>query len=181
MASELGVTGTIGSAIIAQAIAGETIAFARIVAAHHDDMVRVCFVICGDRELAQDAAQSAWPIAWRNLRSLRDPERLRPWLITIAAREVRRMARRERRHQLVEVSVADVGSADLDPGSRTSEVDLGAAMARLDPDERQVIALRHVAGLDATEIGRALGLSSSGVRSRLARAIERLREELGDA
>jgi DNA-directed RNA polymerase specialized sigma24 family protein len=41
-----------------------------------------------------------------------------------------------------------------------------------------VLALRHVAGFDATEIGRAMGLSPSGVRSRLMRAAARLRSEL---
>jgi DNA-directed RNA polymerase specialized sigma24 family protein len=40
--------------------------------------------------------------------------------------------------------------------------------------------MRHVGGYDATEIGRAMGMSASGVRSRLARLIERLRKELND-
>ena len=59
------------------AAAGDAVAFARIVGAHHDDMARVCCVVCGDLELAQDAVQAAWPIAWRRLDTLRDPERLR--------------------------------------------------------------------------------------------------------
>ena len=166
--------------MVAQAAAGDAFAFGRIVAAHHDDMARVCYVICGDRDLAQDAVQAAWPIAWRKLGTLRDPERLRPWLVTIAAREARHLARTERRHQVVEIEVADIGSDVGDPGTRAGITDLAAALRRLRADERQVLALRHIAGLDATEIGQALGLSASGVRSRLARAVERLRKELGD-
>jgi ATP/maltotriose-dependent transcriptional regulator MalT len=53
------------------AAAGDVSAFARIVTEHHDHMARVCFVICGDLDMAQDAVQAAWPIAWRKLASLR--------------------------------------------------------------------------------------------------------------
>ncbi len=52
---------------VERAIAGDEIAFARIIAAYHLDLVRVAFVICGDEALAEDAAQAAWWIAWRKL------------------------------------------------------------------------------------------------------------------
>ena len=64
-------------------------AFARIIHAHHDDMTRICFVICADIDLADEAVQGAWLIAWRKLHSLRDPARLRPWLVSVAANEAR--------------------------------------------------------------------------------------------
>ena len=73
--------------VVAQAAAGDEGGFARIIQAHHDDMTRVCFVICGDLDIADEAVQAAWPIAWRKLGSLREPERLRPWLASIAANE----------------------------------------------------------------------------------------------
>ena len=60
---------------VALAAAGDEAAFTRIVRAHHDDMTRVCFVICGDLDVADEAVQAAWPIAWRKLGSLRDPGR----------------------------------------------------------------------------------------------------------
>lgn len=54
------------------AAAGDTVEFARIVAAHHADMTRVAYVVCGgDQELAADAVQAAWTIAWKKLGSLR--------------------------------------------------------------------------------------------------------------
>ena len=83
---------------VERAIAGDEVAFARIVAAYHLDLVRVAFVICGDEGLAEDAAQAAWWIAWRKLPSLRDPERLRPWLVAVAANEARKLVKREHRH-----------------------------------------------------------------------------------
>jgi hypothetical protein len=50
---------------VARAAAGDESAFARIIQAHRDDMTRVCFVICGDLDIADEAVQAAWPIVWR--------------------------------------------------------------------------------------------------------------------
>jgi RNA polymerase sigma-70 factor (ECF subfamily) len=176
----LSISTGIAATTVAEAAAGDANALARIVAAHHDDMARLAFVICGDQDLAQDAVQAAWPKAWRKLGSLRDPDALRPWLMSVAANEARTLIRRQVRHPVVEIEVADVGSSAGDPGRRAASLDLAAALRRLSPDDRALIALRHVAGFDSTEIGRALGMTPSSVRSRLARVLARLREELRD-
>ncbi len=178
MASELTMTAAIPATIVADAAAGDADALARIVGAHHDDMARIAYVISGDQDLAQDAVQSAWPLAWRKLGTLKDPARLRQWLMAIAANEARQLLRRRRRHVVVEIEVADIGTRTADPGSQPGVTDLGIALSRLSPEDRALLALRHVAGFDATEIGRALGMSPSGVRSRLARLLGRLREDL---
>ena len=180
MVGELTITGGIAAATVADAAAGDVDALARIVGAHHDDMARICYVICGDQDMAQDAVQAAWPIAWRKLGSLRDTDRLRPWLMSVAANEARQIMRRQRRHLVVEIEVADTGSYRGDPAHNPALTDLVVALRRLSPDDRTLLALRHVAGFDATEIGRALGMSPSGVRSRLARLLTRLRTELQD-
>jgi len=164
---------------VAQAAAGDAAAFADIVAAHHDDMARVCFLICGSQDGAQDAVQAAWAIAWRKLPSLRQPDHLRPWLVSIAANEARQAVRRARRHAVVQIEIADIGSDEHDPSSRIERSDLAAALHRLPEDDRSLLALRYVAGFDASEISHALGISPSGVRSRLMRAATRLRSELG--
>jgi len=180
MVSELSAPGAIPASIVEAAAAGDTMAFARIVRAHHDDMVRVCQIVCGDPELAQDAAQSAWPIAWRRLGGLRDTNKLRPWLVSVAANEARQLVRRRLRDRVVPIELADVGSSRHDPATRSGDADLLAAVRLLPADDRALLALRYVAGFDASEIGRALGLSGSGVRSRLSRLVGRLRTEVGD-
>jgi RNA polymerase sigma-70 factor (ECF subfamily) len=180
MEQELATPRGLAPITVAQAAAGDAAAFADIVAEHHDDMARVCFVICGSQDAAQDAVQAAWVIAWRKLSALREPDHLRPWLVTIAANEARRALRRRRREHVVQIEVADVGSDELDPSGRADRSDLAAALRRLSDDDRTLLALRHIAGFDATEIGRALGMSPSGVRSRLMRAAARLRLELND-
>ena len=181
MVGEQAISGGIAATIVADAAGGDADALARIVGAHHDEMARICYVICGDQDMAQDAVQAAWPIAWRKLGTLRDPARLRPWLMAVAANEARLILRRQRRYQVVEIDVADVGSPRHDPATDPALTDLTIALRGLAADDRALLAMRYVAGFDATEIGRELGISPSGVRSRLARLVERLRSELRDA
>jgi RNA polymerase sigma factor (sigma-70 family) len=165
---------------VERAIAGDEFAFARIVAAYHLDLVRVAFVILGDEGLAEDAAQAAWWIAWRKLRALRDPDRLKPWLVAVAANEARKLVRREHRHGVVELKVAADPSPGADPGGAIDHVDLANALRHLKPEDRALVALRYAADLDSSELAPILGISPSGVRTRLSRLLDRLRKELGD-
>jgi RNA polymerase sigma-70 factor (ECF subfamily) len=167
--------------VLEQAVAGDEVAFARIVAAYHADMVRVAYGICGEHALAQDAVQAAWLIAWRKLRAVREPDRLRSWLVAVAANEARHVARRQHRRTIVELALDPPDNGAPDPADDIPRVDLGNALQRLKPEERSLIALRYGADLDSTEIGPILGLTASGVRARLARLMGRLRKELGDA
>jgi RNA polymerase sigma factor (sigma-70 family) len=179
------VEGQVRGSLVEQAARGDEAAFARIVAACHDDMARVCFIVCRDTDLAQEAAQAAWPLAWRKLDSIRDPDRLRPWLISIAANEARQLMRRRGRRAVREVAIEPMtdessGSQVGDPADRAAEIDLANAMARLDLEDRAMVAMRYVAGLTSREIGAAMGMSPGGVRTRLARLLGRLREDLRD-
>jgi len=166
------------------AVAGDEVAFARIVDAYHGDLVRVAYVVAGDEQLAQDAVQATWTIAWRKLGSLRDPERLRPWLVSVAANQARQMVRSQHRRVVAEIRVRPVADPAPDPAGDPSAIadrlDLLAAFNRLKAEERSLLALRYLAGLDSTEISTLVGVSPTGVRSRLSRLLERLRKELRD-
>jgi len=168
------------SALIARAAAGDTAAFSRIVATHHADMLRVAHLVGGDPDVAADAAQAAWAIAWRRLPSLRDPERLRPWLMSVAANEARQIVRRQGRRRVREIAVDDIPGGSVD-ASVVARLDLAVALDRIDPRDRAMLAMRFAVGLDSNEIGREMGMTATAVRSRMSRAIARLREELGDA
>jgi len=165
-------------AIVRSAATGDEVAFARIVAEHHASMARVAFVICGDADTTRDVLQNAWTIAWRRLDTLREPARIRPWLIAIAANEARKAAKRGRRARVVDISETLRHDAGDDPISSLEVVDLELALRGLSPDDRALLAMRYGAGLDSSEIGRQLGLTASGVRSRIVRVLERLRVEL---
>jgi RNA polymerase sigma-70 factor (ECF subfamily) len=164
--------------ILAQAQAGEEGAFARLVEAHHQSRVRVAYVVCGDVDLARDSAQAAWVRAWQRLDTIREPAKLRAWLVAIAANEARQASRSQRRRALRELPMPiedPVGDTGVPEGA-----DLAAALARLDPDDRGLIAMRYLAGLDSEEIAVATGRTASGVRVRLSRLLARLREDLSD-
>jgi RNA polymerase sigma-70 factor (ECF subfamily) len=165
-------------ATVRSAATGDHAAFAQLVAEHHAFMARVAFVIAGDAEMTIDAVQSAWAIAWRRMGSLRDPSQIRAWLVAIAANEARQAMRRRRRERVVDISelVARSDAGYLDASADV--VDLDRALRGLKAEERSLLAMRYAAGLDSSEIARQIGMSASGVRSRLARLLERLREDL---
>ncbi|HLO36549.1 MAG TPA: sigma-70 family RNA polymerase sigma factor, partial [Candidatus Deferrimicrobium sp.] len=112
------------------------------------------------------------------LKDLRDPDRLRPWLMSLAANEARQMARSRRRRTVRELAVADPARpADID---HAAMIDLADALGRLDPKDRAIVGLRFLGGFESAEIGRAIGMTATGVRVRLHRLLERMRKDLGD-
>ncbi len=152
-------------------------AFEALVDRHHADLVRVAYAVCRDPDLASEAAQGAWLAAWRNAAAVRDPGRVRGWLVAIAANEARRLYRRERQRSRLEPASAPPGR----PSVLSTDLDLVAALDRLDLADRALIAMRYGLDMDATEIAAAIGGTASGVRGRLSRLIARLRKDLDDA
>ena len=166
--------------VVASAAQGDEIAFGRIVAAYHADMHRVCVFVCGDQSIAEDAVQAAWAIAWRKLDTVRDSERLKPWLVSVAVNQARDMMRKRNRQAEVEY-ISQPGreyGGGIDPATGIDALDMRAALRALEPEDRALLAMRYVAGFNATELSAALGISPSGVRNRLERLTARLREEL---
>jgi RNA polymerase sigma-70 factor (ECF subfamily) len=174
---------TFPAAVVRAAAAGDEIAFARLVAALHQDLVRVAYVVCSEPDLAQDAAQSAWSIAWRKLRDVRDPDRVRTWLIAVAANEARQLMRRRRRQGIREIRLDPATGDRLPPAGASTlddRLDVGSVLAELGADDRRLIAMRYSAGLTSAEIADVVGLSPGAVRMRLSRLLLRLRSELAD-
>lgn len=168
----------LATTVVERAASGDEVAFARLVAEHHASMMRVAYVIVGDAEAASDAVQSAWSIAWRRLAGLRDRRQVRPWLVAIAANEARQVRRRRYRASVIEISsVREQGGGD-DPADHISVVDLRGALDRLSDEDRTLLTLKFVGRLDSSQIATQLGLSPSGVRSRLDRLLERMRRDL---
>jgi len=165
--------------VLARARRGEQAAFTQLVEIHHEQMVRVAYLVCGDAELARDAAQAAWIKAWQGLPGLRNAERLRPWLLTIAVNEARQISRSRRRRPVVQIDSVVVEPSSAGPSP--DRVDLIAALANLSAADRSLLALRYVAGIETEAIARATGRSASGTRTRLSRLLAKLREEVRDA
>jgi RNA polymerase sigma-70 factor (ECF subfamily) len=165
--------------LLTAAAAGDEIAFRRIIAEHHDDMRRVAIAIARDPAVAEEATQAAWLIAWKKIGDVRDEANLRPWLVSVAANEVKRILRKRRRRAEVEIATDVSGQpGGIDPATGVDVMDLRSSLRRLDPDDRALLAMRYVAGFDSNELATALGISPSGTRNRLERLRKRLRQEL---
>jgi RNA polymerase sigma-70 factor (ECF subfamily) len=164
---------------VRRALAGDEAAFEWIVERFSADMAQVCFVVCGDQALTEEAVAAAWPLAWGRLHTLRETDRLGSWLISIAANQARQIARSSRRRSVREITVLTMDEPTTS-SEREGHIDLANALARLKPDDRALLALRYVAGFDSNELARAIGLSPSGTRARLARLLDRMRTELSD-
>lgn len=168
----------IPATVVVDAAAGDRAAFTELVSAYHTDMLRLAMVVSCDADVANDAVQAAWQHAWRKLGQLRDPARVRPWLLSIAANEARQALRRRSNLVVIPETMKDDAAADApDP---IDAIELARALETLRPDDRRLIGLRYVSGFSAPEIGPMIGLSPEGVRSRLKRILDRLRKELGE-
>jgi len=158
--------------------AGDARAFAGIVASYHEDLARIAYFVSGDLDIAEEAEQSAWGIAYRRLGDLREAERLRPWLMSIAANEARQLVRSRGRRTVREIAVGR--SSVPDEIDHAAVLDLGAALSKLEPKDRQLLGLRFVGGLESREIADVMGISPGAVRVRLHRLLDRLRKDLRD-
>ncbi len=163
--------------VLARVRQGDHAAFTELVVAHDADMVRLCLVICRDPDLARDATQNAWHRLWSRPPTLRDESKLRSWLLSVAANEARQQLRRHRVGAVRELRTQE-GRISTDPAGDSDLLDLGGALARLDPAERELLGLRYALGMNSNEVAAHLGLSPEGVRSRLHRLLTRMRKDL---
>jgi RNA polymerase sigma factor (sigma-70 family) len=132
-----------------------------------------------DATEAEDVVQEACLTAWRKLGHLRAATSLRPWFLAIVASRCRR-ARRSR--WLSVVKQADPVAIVADPSDPSGMVaaDLRLACRRLAHDELLVLTLHYCLDLPLDEVGTTLGISREAAKSRLYRAVRKLRPMLED-
>jgi RNA polymerase sigma-70 factor, ECF subfamily len=168
------------AALIRQARRGSADAIEALVRRHWDSAHRAAYLIVHDAQAAEDIAQEAMLAAVRSIDSFDRRRPFRPWLHRIVVNRaldwVRARARRP------EVSVEAAGRSGERPApERASEAlsdELMRALASLAPDERALIVMRHLLGYRSPELARILGLPAGTVRTRLARALTRVRDQL---
>jgi RNA polymerase sigma-70 factor, ECF subfamily len=149
-------------------------------------VLRVAAALVGMAD-AEDAAQEAILRAWQAWPTLRDAQSLRPWLLQITVNVCRSWLRsRFGRHQRMTEPLPDeepglpgvLLETSLGTPGHMAELDLHQALAELPDELRLIVTLRYFGGMDSTEIGRALDMPASSVRTRLRRALGLLRQEL---
>ena len=163
---------------------GDARAYEELVRPHQEIAFRVAYVITRNAADAEDAVQDALVKAWRALGRFRAGEPLRPWLLQIAANEARNRRRSAGRRERLALAAASLsGEAAPSP----EDAVLGAAererllkLLEALPDQgREVLACRYLLDLSEEETAGALDVRLGTVKSRSARALEKLREAYG--
>jgi RNA polymerase sigma-70 factor (ECF subfamily) len=162
--------------LVEQARRGDHDAFAALVHASVARLDTAARLILRDAELARDAVQDGLFRAWRDLRSLRDPERFDAWLHRLVVNSCLDAARRKRRRP-VEVHVAELPHSSRDDRLESlGERELVASVLRqLDERERSIVVMHYYLGMPLTDVAAALGVPPGTVKSRLNRALGEMR------
>jgi RNA polymerase sigma-70 factor, ECF subfamily len=152
---------------------------------HQELAFRAAYLITGDAAEAQDAAQEAFVKAYYALPRFRSGSPFRPWLLRIVANEARNRRLAGARRANLALRAADDGPrpADIDaPEAAALAAERRASLLRalndLREDDRLVIAYRYFSELTEAEMAELLGVARGTVKSRLSRALGRLRERL---
>jgi RNA polymerase sigma-70 factor (ECF subfamily) len=173
------VNGTVQREVVERAAQGDQAAFAILATGHVDRCYALAYRILRDTHRAQDATQQALLNAWRDLATLRDPDRFDAWLHRIVvhacyveSRGERRWTARVRALSVVPPNLPDVAKSVVDRDA------LEHAFRLLTPEQRAVVVLHHHLGYPLTEIAATLGIPEGTARSRLHHAVRQLRVAL---
>lgn len=176
------------SELVERARRGDHDAYGELVTRYQAIAARVAYVITTSAADAEDVAQDAFVKAYYALDRFHDGASFRPWLLRIVANEAKNRRLAAGRRPTVELSVAAdraSGETALSPEDAAVAADvrsgLLAALGGLRDDDRLALLYRYFFDLSEAEMSEALGIARGTVKSRLSRAMGRLREVYSDA
>jgi RNA polymerase sigma-70 factor (ECF subfamily) len=171
--------------LVLRAGGGEAAAWEAIIGRHREAVFRYACLQLGDTAEAEDIAQETFLRAFRSFHRFDVGRPLRPWLLRIARNLARnrwrswsRRLRATERWKNEAVSEAAGSPFLAEGGTAPAAAELRGIVARMGEPDRQVIYLRFFLGLSLEETSEALSLPLGTVKSRLSRALERLRERV---
>jgi len=157
--------------LVRAAKAGDRVAFAELIRPEYPIALRLAGGLLQDAQEAEDAVQEAALAAWRKIRNLREGSSLRPWFLGIVANRCRAV----KRNKWWSVLRSEPEEGLAPATDLASSIDLRRALRRLSYDERLVLVLRYFLDMPYDEIAATLGITAKAARSRVERAIHRLR------
>jgi len=173
------------SQLVDRARTGDVNAYEQLVERYATVAFRTAYVIAGSEADAQDACQEAFVNAFRALARFRPGASFRPWVLRIVANEARNQRRGAGRRFDLSLRVADqlgTGGAAPSPEGLAEATEERALLLRavnaLRQEDRLVVACRYFLELSSEETAGVLGWPEGTVKSRLSRALDRLREQL---
>jgi RNA polymerase sigma factor (sigma-70 family) len=169
--------------LIDRARHGDVSAFEQLVRAYQEVAFRTAWIASGGADDAEDAAQEGFMKAFAALPRFRTDAAFRPWLLSIVANEARNRRRSAGRRTALasraRTVVAGTRAAENSPEAAIlvdeSRRELLDAVKRLSDADREIVAYRYFLGLSEAETAAALGVPVGTAKSRLSRALDRLR------
>ncbi|MGQ0670102.1 MAG: RNA polymerase sigma factor [Actinomycetota bacterium] len=175
------------AALIERAKDGDVRAYEDLVERYREITFRTAYLITRSAADAEEAAQDAFVKAYYALPRFRQQAAFRPWILRIASNEARNRLRSAKRREGLALRLAGDrpgGGAAPSPEaaivSRETREALLGALGALPERDRLVIGYRYLLGLSEAETAEALGVRRGTVKSRLSRALERLKRGLPD-
>jgi RNA polymerase sigma-70 factor (ECF subfamily) len=173
------------SELVERAKRGDQSAYGELVQAHQGIAFRTAYLVSGDAAEAEDATQEGFVKAFYALHRFRPGAPFRPWILQIVANEARNRRRSAgRRTALVMRTAADAPSGEAAPSPEAALISseeqhaLLSAVNGLREEDRLVISCRYFLDLSEAETAEVLGWRRGTVKSRLSRALERLRVQM---
>jgi RNA polymerase sigma-70 factor, ECF subfamily len=176
-------------AIIARCLAGDRTSYTVLVERYKGLIHGLVYRMLGDAEEAEDIAQDAFVRAYLSLREFRGEARFSTWLCRIALNRCKDVLRRRRREPWLPLThegpgpipeAADDGESPIASlGRRERDALLHRALARLPVKYREAVVLRHLEGMELTEMSALLRIPVGAVKVRTFRGREMLRRLLG--
>lgn len=166
------------SELVRQARRGDRDAYDILLTDVVDHLYRIARLILRDFDSAEDAVQEALVRCWRDLPSLRDPDRFDAWLNRILMRAITDEARK-RRGFVMNVIQLQIEPAEADSSGALADRDeIARVFDRLSIEHRTILVLHHYLGMTTDQAARTIGIPHGTAKSRLHYATEALRAAL---
>ena len=174
--------------LVRQAAHGSTAAFEQLVLTYQTQVYNLALRMAGNQEDALDLSQEAFLKAWRGLSSYRFDSAFSTWLYRLTSNVCIDFLRRQKKQKSIPLQFTDEDNEERElsvpdpaPGpeeallARSEREQVALALSRLEPEYREALTLRVINGLSYTEIAQILGIREGTVKSRIARAREKMR------
>jgi len=165
--------------LILHAANGDAAAWEPLVLAHQQAVFRLSYLLLGDPDDAEDVAQETFLRAWKYLKRFDATRPLRPWLLSIASHLASNRRRSAGRYfaALTRAFRDEPTSVTMEENSsqHTKANDLWKAVQTLSLADQQIVYLRYFLDLSVAETAEVLQIAEGTVKSRLSRALEKLR------
>ena len=164
--------------LVKQSKSGDADAFTELYSMYALEMYRFAVYMVGTGDDAQDMVQEAVFSAWKSIPGLENEESFKCWLFKILSNKCKGFLKKKSKIPSA-LPVEDYDFlTESSPADIVTTAELKEALDSLTPPDAQIIILSVITGLKSHEIGEIFGMPAATVRSRQARAYEKLREIL---